>query len=141
MSAGKSTFINSLTGKNICRSQNMACTSKIHMIINKAYEDGYSYEYDHDLVMTAGSEELLIDNELNKTDMIYVGTEFNGYLEKQRIIINDSPGVNYSENIEHRDITRKLINSGKYDLLVYIMNATQLGTDDDAEHLDYVKNM
>ncbi|MCD8037784.1 MAG: hypothetical protein LUE96_01655, partial [Lachnospiraceae bacterium] len=52
MSAGKSTFINSLIGKYVCLSQNMACTSKIHSIINKSFEDGYSSEYDHDLVMT-----------------------------------------------------------------------------------------
>ena len=41
MSAGKSAFINSLTGKYICLSRNMACTSKIHNIVNKAFEDGY----------------------------------------------------------------------------------------------------
>ena len=57
MSAGKSTFINALTGKHVCRSQNMACTSKINTIVNKVFEDGVSYEYDHDLVLTAGTEE------------------------------------------------------------------------------------
>src|SRR5699024_3535827 len=41
MSAGKSTFINALTGKYVCLSQNMACTSKVHYIINKAFEDGF----------------------------------------------------------------------------------------------------
>ncbi len=139
MSAGKSTFINSLIGKYVCLSQNMACTSKIHSIINKSFEDGYSSEYDYDLVMTAGKEELLNDNEENETNMIYVATNYRGSLSNFRIIVNDSPGVNFSGNNEHKELSENLIKRKKYDLLMYVMNATQLGTNDDDEHLNYVK--
>lgn len=140
MSAGKSTFINSLIGKYICLSQNMACTSKIHSVINKPFEDGFSYEYDHDLVMTAGKEELLNDNELNTSDRIYVATHYDGGLAGERIIINDSPGVNFSGDGEHKLISDKLIKGRKYNLLVYVMNSTQLATNDEDEHLEFVKN-
>ena len=140
MSAGKSTFINSLIGKYVCLSQNMACTSKIHSIINKPYEDGFSYEYDHDLVMTAGKEELLNDNELNTSDRIYVSTHYDGGLAGERIIINDSPGVNFSGDSEHKLISDKLIKGRKYNLLVYVMNSTQLATNDEDEHLEFVKS-
>ena len=140
MSAGKSTFINSLIGKYVCLSQNMACTSKIHSIINKAFEDGYSTEYDHELVMTAGKEELLNDNELNTSDRIYVSTHYIGGLAGERIIINDSPGVNFSGDSEHKEISDKLIKGRKYNLLVYIMNSTQLATNDEDEHLEFVKS-
>lgn len=139
MSAGKSTFINALTGKYICLSQNMACTSKIHYIVNKAFEDGFSAEYDHDLVLTAGKEELLNDNELNESDKIVVSTNFIGGLTEQRIIVNDSPGVNYSGNEAHKNITDRLIKGKNYNLLIYVMNATQLATNDESSHLDYVK--
>lgn len=139
MSAGKSTFINSLIGKYVCLSQNMACTSKIHSIINKPFEDGFSYEYDHDLVMTAGKEELLNDNELNTSDKIIVATHFCGNLSEERIVMNDSPGVNFSGDIEHKTITDKLIKGRKYDLLIYVMNSTQLATNDEDEHLEFVK--
>lgn len=125
MSAGKSTFINSLTGKYICLSQNMACTSKIHSIINKPFEDGFSYEYDHDLVMTAGKEEMLNDNELNTSDRIYVSTHFRGGLSDGRYIIHDSPGVNYSGDHEHKEIADRLIKAKKYNMLIYVMNSTQ----------------
>lgn len=141
MSAGKSTFINSLVGKYICRSQNMACTSKIHNIVNKAFEDGYSYEYDYELEMTAEKEELMNDNELNTSDKIMVGTHFAGFLSDHRIMISDSPGVNYSEDKKHKLITDKLIKGRNYHLLIYIMNATQLSTNDEDAHLDYVKRM
>lgn len=139
MSAGKSTFINALVGKYVCLSQNMACTSKIHCIVNKAFEDGYAYEYDHDLVMTAGREELLNDNELNLSDKIIVGTHFHGLLSNQRVIVNDSPGVNYSGDAEHKLITDRLIKGKNYNLLIYVMNATQLATNDEDEHLDFIK--
>ena len=139
MSAGKSTFINALTGKRISLSQNMACTSKIHAIISKPYEDGYTYEDDYDLVLDAGKEELLNDNELNDSDEIFVSTYYNGELGGCRIIINDSPGVNYSGDNTHKKITNQLINKKNYQLLIYLMNATQLTTNDEKEHLEYVK--
>lgn len=139
MSAGKSMIINALAGKYICLSQNLACTSKIHCIVNKAFEDGFSAEYDHELVLAAGKEELLNDNELNASDKIVVSTSFTGGLAGQRLIINDSPGVNYSGDERHKQITERLIKGKNYHLLIYIMNATQLGTNDESEHLDYVK--
>ncbi|MCI9094157.1 MAG: hypothetical protein HFF36_10310 [Coprobacillus sp.] len=139
MSAGKSTFINSLVGKYICLSQNMACTSKVHSIINKSFEDGFSYEYDYDLVLTAGKEELLNDNELNNSDKIYVSTHYNGGLSSGRYIINDSPGVNFNGDSKHKEITERLIKGRKYNLLIYIMNSTQLATNDEDEHLDFIK--
>lgn len=139
MSAGKSTFINAVTGKYISLSQNMACTSKIHCIVNKAFEDGFAYEYDHDLNMTAGKEEILNDNDKNLSDVIVVGTSFNSCLGKNRVIFKDSPGVNFSGDDDHRRITNELIESKEYDVLIYLMNVTQLGTMDESAHLEYVR--
>ncbi len=139
MSAGKSTLINSLVGKNISLMQNMACTSKIHTIISKPIEDGVSSEYDHDLSMDASKEDLLSDNEDNKSYKITVGTYFNGGLGGKRIILFDSPGVNSSENIEHTEISERMIKSRKYHLLIYVLNSTQLGTTDEEHHLEIVK--
>ena len=90
-------------------------------------------------MLTAGREELMNDNEMNETDRIYVSTAFSGKLSKRRVVIDDSPGVNFSGNDIHKKITNDLIGEKKYDLLIYLMNATQLETNDDAEHLEYVK--
>lgn len=109
--------------------------------MNKAFEDNYSTEYDHDLVMTAGREELLNDNEKNLSDVIYVATRFSGGLENKRVIVNDSPGVNFSGDSTHREIANKLIKKKKYGLLIYVMNSTQLGTNDEDEHLQFVKHI
>lgn len=140
MSAGKSTFINALAGKRVCLSQNMACTSKIHCIVNKAFEDGYFYEYDHDLVLTAGDEELFHNNEENALDKIVVSTYFNGGLRNARIIVDDSPGVNFSGDMSHREVTERFLKARNYNLLIYVMDATQLATNDEDEHLDFVRH-
>ncbi len=141
MSAGKSTFINALAGKYVCLSQNMACTSKIHCIVNKAFEDGFSYKYDHDLLMKAEHEELLQNSAENALDKIVVSTYFHGGLQDARVVINDSPGVNFSEDARHKEITDKLLKSRNYHLLIYVMNATQLATNDEDAHLDYVRQV
>lgn len=138
MSAGKSTLINALVGKNISLVQNMACTSKIHTIVSKPFEDGITSEYDHDMSIDATKEDLLTDNDDNKSAKITVGTYFNSLIGGKRIMVFDSPGVNSSENIEHTEITQKMIRSPKYKLLVYVLNATQLGTTDDEQHLEVV---
>lgn len=139
MSAGKSTFINAIAGKYVCLSQNMACTSKIHSVINKAFEDKSSFIYDHDLIMAAGKEDLLENSDKNLSDKIYVATRYHGSLANERIIINDSPGVNFSGNQEHKKVANQLIKRRNYNLLIYVMNATQLGTNDESEHLEFIK--
>lgn len=138
MSAGKSTLINALVGKNISLMQNMACTSKIHTIVSKSFEDGVSSEYDHDMSIAATTEDLLNDNDDNKSSKITVGTYFNSRLGGHRVILFDSPGVNSSENIEHTEISQKMIRSRKYKLMLYVLNATQLGTTDEEQHLEVV---
>lgn len=140
MSAGKSTLINALVGKNINLTQNLACTSKIHKIVSKPFEDGVISEDDHLLSFSASKEDLLSDNEQNKTGKITVGTYFAGELAGKRLVLLDSPGVNSSENSEHTATTHRMIQSGKYQLLIYVMNATQLATTDEAVHLKYVKD-
>lgn len=140
MSAGKSTLINALIGKNISRMQNMACTSKIHTIISKSFEDGVISEDDHDLLMDATHEDLLEDNEQNKSNKITVGSYFNGSLAGKRVVLLDSPGVNSSENIEHADISYQVIKSRKYKLMLYVLNSTQLGTNDEARHLEMIRD-
>lgn len=52
----------------------------------------------------------------------------------ERITINDSPKVNFSGDSEHKLIADRLIKGRRYNLLVYVMNSTQLATNDEQEH-------
>lgn len=132
MSAGKSTLINAIIGQNICKSQNLACTSQLHYIINKPLDTAFTSEYG-DTPITI-SKDKLDSQEIDITNASY-----NGRLSGQRIVICDSPGVNYSGEIKHKQITDQMICSETYQMLLYLMNATQLGTTDDEAHLTTIQ--
>lgn len=117
MSAGKSAFINALIGQKVNKSQNMACTSDIYTISSR-YQDS--------------------DEVIEIADR-HAEAYFRGRLAKQKFDIVDTPGVNSSMDDDHRNITLKAIDEGQYNLLVMLMNATQLGTEDDDNLLEYIK--
>lgn len=139
MSAGKSTLLNALAGKKVNKTQNDTCTAKIHYLYNKAGEDGFSYELDHDLELNASKEVLMEDNEENDTLEIIVGTRFRSIKEiDKRICFIDTPGVNSSQNKDHRELTDGVISDENCDLLIFLLNGENIGTDDDVKHLRYV---
>lgn len=139
MSAGKSTLLSALAGKKINKTQNDTCTAKLHYLYNKAGEDHLSYELDHDLELNATREILMEDNEANGTLEIAVGTRFRSLLEiDERICFIDTPGVNSSQNRDHKELTSDAILDGNCDLLIFLLNGENIGTDDDIKHLRYV---
>lgn len=139
MSAGKSTLINALIGKKINRTQNDACTAKIHYIYNKPFEDGYSYEWDYELNLNADQKTLLQDNPNNNGCVISVGTFFRtSEKSNKRICIIDTPGVNSSQHKNHKELTEYFIRQKDYDKLVFVLNARNIGTFDDLKHLTFV---
>jgi small GTP-binding protein len=139
MSAGKSTLINALIGKKINRTQNDACTAKIHYIYNKPYEDGLSYEFDYEMNLNASMKELMEDNSKNKDSDISVGTYFRSIQDIQnKMCIIDTPGVNSALDKEHKQLTEQVILEKNYDKLVFVLNAENIGTVDDRLHLSFV---
>lgn len=141
MSAGKSTLINALVGKKINRTQNDACTSKIHYIINKPFEDGFNYKLDKNLILNADEKRLLKNDEDNKSNYVAVGTYFrSNFLSEKRFRLIDTPGVNSSMNPEHTNLTYNAIGSEEFNKVVYVINGEQIGTEDDRRHLEYIFN-
>ncbi len=139
MSAGKSTLLNSIIGKKVNKTRNDACTAKTHFLLNKAFEDTLSYEYDYELELDATLQLLMEDNDSNKGDEIRVGTRFRSIdVVDASICFIDTPGVNSSQDRIHRDISEKNIVENKYELLMYVLNGENIGTDDDRRHLEFV---
>ena len=139
MSAGKSTLLNSIIGKKVNKTQNDACTAKTHLLFNKAFEDGLSYEYDYALDLDASYKILMEDNENNNQNEIFVGTRFRSIGDVNKsICFIDTPGVNSSQDKVHREISEQAISSANYDTLMYVMNGENIGTEDDRKHLEYV---
>lgn len=141
MSSGKSTLINALLGRKINKMRNVACTAKIHFIHNKSGEDGFIYELDHDLELNASLKILLEDNEKNSSNEIHVGARFRSIKEiDSKVCLIDSPGANYSMDQNHRKITNESIRSIGCNLLLYLLNARSMGTDDELRHLTFVRH-
>ncbi|MCI9077969.1 MAG: hypothetical protein HFH68_03455 [Lachnospiraceae bacterium] len=139
MSAGKSTFLNAVTGENICKSQNMACTSRIHAIISKSFQDRLIYKWDKNLSMLINTEKLISSDESCNGRQLATGIYFDSNLSGKRLVFYDTPGVNYSGDKRHKEITDNFIESGKYGFVIFIMNATQLDTIDEQKHLEKIK--
>lgn len=140
MSAGKSTLLNALIGKKINRTRNDACTAKIHYIKNKPFEDGYCYEQDYNLELDANRQTLMDDNTLNTSSEIVVGTHFRTIgKEAKRIWLIDTPGVNSFQNKAHRDLTERYIKETRSDMLMYLLNGENIGSEDDKNHLQFVR--
>lgn len=140
MSAGKSTLLNALTGKKVNKTQNEACTAKIHSICNKPYEDGFSYEWDGKLNLNASLHDLMEDSNENTSSLISVGTFFRTLSPAaRRVWLLDTPGVNSAANAEHKSISEKTIQEAKPDLLIYLLNGEAIGTDDEKRHLLFIK--
>ena len=141
MSAGKSTLLNALLGKKVNRMQNATCTAKMHYLHNKAGEDELIYEWDKALELDATQEVLMDDNEDNKTTEIHVGARFISLTEiDTKVCFIDTPGVNSSMDKEHREMSNDAIKNIQCDLLLYLFNAENIGSDDDIRHLRYVKD-
>ncbi len=140
MSAGKSTLLNALAGKKVNKTQNDTCTAKLHYLYNKAGEDGFSYELDHDLELDASLDILMTDNDDNDSTEIVVGTRFRSIGEiNEHICFIDTPGVNSSMDKVHRETSNTAIEGSDCDVLLYLFNGENIGSDDDIKHLKFVK--
>ena len=141
MSAGKSTLLNALAGKKVNKTQNDTCTAKLHYLYNKAGEDGLSYELDHDLELDASLDILMTDNDENDSTDIVVGTRFRSVEDVNgHICFIDTPGVNSSMDKDHRKMSNAAIGAADCDVLLYLFNGENIGSDDDIKHLKFVKD-
>ncbi|MBR2208848.1 MAG: dynamin family protein [Synergistaceae bacterium] len=138
MSAGKSMLINAIAGKKITRTKSTAATGRIHYIYNKPFEDGLTAKLEDNgsLTMDASEKELMDEN---NNDSVQVWTYFRSFLSnKFRWCLIDTPGVNFSRNPEHAEITHKAIEKEPWDYLIYIVNGEYIGTIDDRQHIEYI---
>lgn len=138
MSAGKSTLINALLGKELMPSKNEACTATIFRIKNVPECSTYSVVcYDADGNELVAKDDVTIDDmrELNENKDICV-IEVKGNIpaistKKMNLVLVDTPGPNNAADRSHRDHTYRVIKDDNKPMVLYVLNATQLRTDDD----------
>lgn len=138
MSSGKSTLINALLGRKLMPSRNEACTATITEILDNGEDCFTASVYDRDGNKIRVIDQLSYDDmdALNEAVTVSkIAVEGNiPFLDKSDIalMLVDTPGPNNSQNQNHHKITGNLINNDVNGLILYVLNGTQLSTNDDA---------
>lgn len=138
MSAGKSTLINALVGKAIARTSQEVCTGNNCFIYNKPFEDNRVALQTSKLELDAEEEDL---QKYDWQNSISMATNFRCfYKHMSRMCFIDTPGVNSSMSRLHRKIAREALTQEKYDILLCVLNANKLGTDEELEHIKWISD-
>lgn len=148
MSAGKSTLLNTFIGQDLMPSKNEACTATICEIKNSESDNiiGEVLDENNEVVKEKGKIDSQIISEFNdKGNNGYLNIKVessiqNINVEGMNLVLIDTPGPNNSSNDKHKEITYNLIkNQSKNALILYVLNATSLGSDDDKNLLNEIR--
>lgn len=145
MSSGKSTLINAILGQELMPSKNEACTAKVSRIINNPNLTNYSaiaYDKNGEVFKTITNASVEDFTSFNDDPEIHL-IEVQGNIPtiksgKINLVLVDTPGPNNSMDASHRQHTLSVIKSDDKPMVLYVLNATQLRTDDDLALLSTV---
>ena len=135
MSSGKSTLINALLGKDILPSENQACTGKVFEISNlKIKKETIQSLKNEEIIFNKIDSKFLKElNNNSEIDRIKVKARF--YAIDKEIVLYDTPGINNYMNKNHEKITYDFLEKNEIKNIIYILNATQIGVNDDRKFL------
>jgi predicted GTPase len=138
MSSGKSTLINALLGQDLMPAKNEACTATISRIKNcdeMDYFNATCFDGAGTVIQSkenVTSEDLKEYNDNKNVSLINMeGPIPNINTGKMNLILIDTPGPNNSRDESHKDHTYRVIKHESKPLVLYVLNGTQLHTDDD----------
>ncbi|WP_294160547.1 dynamin family protein [uncultured Selenomonas sp.] len=144
MSSGKSTLINALLGKKLMPAKNEACTAVITAIRDNDKEPFSAVAYD-EANEVVGTAEALDEETMKRwnSDAAVSSIAVEGNIpfvdaKNMALVLVDTPGPNNSQNQAHKNRTYHAINNDKNNMILYVLNGTQLGTNDDDALLNYV---
>lgn len=144
MSSGKSTLINALLQKKLMPSKNEACTATITEILDND-SDSYTAEVfneDDEIIRKVPELTYEVMDKLNDAEDVHRIRITGGipFLDSRStaLMLVDTPGPNNSRNQDHQNTTYRAINNDSNNLILYVLNGTQLSTNDDASLLRYV---
>ncbi|MCU6376729.1 dynamin family protein [Morganella morganii] len=147
MSSGKSTLINAMLGQELLPAANEATTATIAQIIddkttgNNFAARRFSGCGEEESLAEINADTLKKWNQLPDTQEI----ELRGNIvamqprDHVRLVLTDTPGPNNSQDADHALKTMSFIkDSRRNPLILYVLNGTQLSTDDDKRLLSLV---
>ena len=151
MSSGKSTFINAMLGQDLLPAANEATTATIAHIFDDKSQGGDFYGERHDNHGNLIEQQEVVDlstmkawNLDTETKTITLKGDIRAIKENNNVnlVLTDTPGPNNSQDPEHQRTTLGFIqDSARNPLIIYVLNATQLGTNDDSQLLKLVANI
>ena len=146
MSAGKSTVINALIGKELLHSANEATTAtitRIHDKDNSPFFSGCAYGYKSELLKESNRIDAQILKEWNADPSIktidLIGDIAAIRNDNAELVIYDTPGPNNSQDDSHKALTMEIIEDGNYGLVLFVLNSTNLGANDEYDLLQIVQ--
>lgn len=147
MSSGKSTVINSLIGKELLPSKNEACTATIaHIKDNDDMNEFTVFCEDINKSKVVETQEASLEalESFNENeDIVYIKLEGpvpNISSKTISLVLVDTPGPNNSQDLDHEKITKDIINDKDKNMVLYVINATQIGVNDDKNLLQDISD-
>ena len=151
MSSGKSTLINALLGQKLMPAKQEACTATITEIHDNDYDDHFTaIVYDAAGIPLSRPDPLTLSTmEILNTDSKVSKIIAHGNIpfvssNDISLVLIDTPGPNNARNDDHRVATYRALTETvqPLPLVLYVLNATQLGINDDNDLLtDVAKTM
>ena len=148
MSSGKSTLLNALIGEELLHTANEATTAKITTLFcdnqSKSLYGSAKLRNGDIIKSTQLTKHQLHDwNADQEVSTIHLHLPLHQLraTKKHYPVLFDTPGPNNSQDDTHSKLTYTFIQQSPLDLLIYILNATQLGICDDKYFLDTIQSI
>lgn len=144
MSSGKSTLINALVGTELLPSMNRACTAKAVAILDNDMKPQFEIHAvdktgNYSLINKATKKAVVDFNKSNDVSEMIIEGEIKGIRNsKKSLLLIDTPGINNSMDVSHEAATKKVLDEYPEGLILYVINAQQIGTYDDSNFLSLV---
>lgn len=144
MSSGKSTLINTLLGEQLMPAANEATTATIVKIVDTERDHFSAVAFDKSGNKVAEIDKVTLEGmkSLNSDERVSI-VELKGkipFVETtgMNLVLVDTPGPNNSRDKRHEEMTYGMIANSDKSLVLYVMNGTQLGINDEKEFLDFI---
>ena len=147
MSSGKSTLINAMLGADLMPAKNEACTATIASIEDHdelSEFEAVCKDEDGNAIFNCkplSAEKMAEYNDNPRVALIDIKGNIPFVTSQDmQLVLEDTPGPNNSRTEEHKKHTYKVIDEESKPMVLYILNATQIGTTDDDYLLTKVAN-
>lgn len=145
MSAGKSTLLNAIIGRDLLPAKNEACTATIYKIANHNNKGVFEARYKAGESFSkweSATKDLLNDWNDKPVEQIEICgalQNINNPACDHRIVLFDTPGVNNALEDKHAKITKKLISKSNLCMMICVLDASALGVKDEWRLLMFIK--